>query len=91
MCDYETLEIVGTAVKETITKNKGQKSRGKIFATHNRDMELIQLIRTKVSAVSQKKTYDSVGKVAKVISKQLTEKDISRADTYMKSNTRPHL
>lgn len=41
MSDCETLEIVGTARKETITKNKGQKSRGKIFATHNRYLGLI--------------------------------------------------
>lgn len=73
--DYETLEIVGTARKETVNKNKGQKARcgGGIFATHNIHMGLIQLIYTKLSAVSGKKTDNATGKLAKVTNNQLTE------------------
>ena len=68
MSDYETLEIVGTARKETINKNKGQKARGKIFITHNIHMGLIQLMYRTLS--SQWDKARSAGKLAKVINKQ---------------------
>lgn len=90
LSDCENVEIASTARKETITKTK-VKSRGEIFATHNRYVGLKQLIHKKLSAVSQKKTDNLVGKLAKDINKQLTEKNILIADTYMKSNTCPHL